>query len=452
MAQFFEEGNNGGPEIPYRKLSELLFTDDELGFQLLVPFLGAGASVGLRPPANESVELNPVPAEEVKRFSSALGLSGTAARLIELLAQLALSIEAREQAAIGARKVSDAFKTACEAKYPPSATDLAAALAVQANYDGFERPRRRIGPLLAMGKEEREKLNQLLTWIADLTEIGSSVPPLLSVASFYQYQLPGSLRDDLKRIFKSKTTPTLTHCLVAYAALAHLKGNYKHYLIVTTNYDCLMEKALDLIDRPYCVLTVVSPTQPVGVRFSPNMQQYLGLKASYYDDLRKGAPPGQFWLDLPKPVVILFKLHGCLSPDSPSDDVVLSDEDYIRYLMQMHDGAMIPALLSQYLNSAGFLFLGYSFSDWNVRAIYKSVITRRFNQPNLTERGTREAETKDWAVVHEFSHYESVLYRTSIHMIVTALAKFARKITDDAVTDGRVDREAAQQLLQEVER
>ena len=431
MAQYFERGDNRGPAIPYRILATLLFADDRHGTQQLVPFLGAGASIGGRPPENQPEVSNPAPAE-VDRFTGALGLAGTAARFMELAARLAVRIQASEQAALTGRPRPDPFTAACNAKYPPSATELAAALAFRAVYDTFERPRRRIQPLLDVGDKE---LVQLLTWIADLTEIGPSVPPLLSVASFYQYTSPKTLWPDLKQIFQNKTTPTRTHWLTARAALAHLaqEDNDKDYLIVTTNYDCLMEKALESVAVPYCVLTVVSPDKPVEVRFSPNMQQYLAVKDVRYQALREEHStllPGYFTLSLRKPVAILFKLHGCLFPDSPRhQSVILSDEDYVRYIMQMHDGAMIPSEVSKYLQSPGFLFLGYSFSDWNVRAIYKSVIKKRpSNDPSESgENGPGDTEPKDYAVLREFSHYESALCRTNVHMLITDLTKFTRR-------------------------
>jgi hypothetical protein len=430
MAQYYERGDDRGPAIPYGTLTELLFVDDPIHFtQRLVPFFGAGASIGAKPPAQEPAVQYPAEAD-CKKLIDALGFSALAAQLMELAIRLAARIQVSEEAARGGQSRPTPFDLACAAQFPPSASELAAALAQKVQYDGFERPRRRIRPLLALGDDE---LVQLLTWIAELTEIGPSVPPLLSVASYYESTDQNALWNDLKEIFKNKRTPTPAHLLVARAAETHVKQAETdvkqkdvrpNYLIVTTNYDCLTEIALESMNVAYCVLTVTSPDKPVQIRFGPSMQEYLGYKDARFESLKleqSGKYPKDFTLDLRKPVVIVFKLHGCLSPDNAdSESIVVSDEDYIRYLMQMHDGAMIPAEVSKSLGAPGFLFLGYSFADWNVRAIYKSVIKKRTSSPGRQPR--------DYAVVRDFSHYESALCQTDIHMLVTSLATFAAQM------------------------
>jgi len=438
---FFDRSHGGNPAIPYEQVAELLFTDDPSGTQKLVPFLGAGASLGQRSRAE-----NPTPprvaADKVDAIIEMLNLSGTAARFVELAAQLAIRIQALQGQSEERPFNQNAFQAACAAKYPPSAGELAAALAFRSKYNGFERPLRRMQPLLTISEDE---LTALVKFVADSTEIGSSAPSLLASASYYQYTTPEQLLEDLGHIFRSKTTSTRTHWLVAQAALKHLAGKYKHYLVITTNYDSLMERALERVQLPYCVLTVTSPDEPVDARFSSNVQRYLELKddARYQSLVKTRSYPRDFVLELRRPLVILFKLHGHLSPsDNNHNGIVISDEDYIRYLMQMREGgAMIPAMVSGYLNSPAFLFLGYSFSDWNVRAIYKSVITRRFKGSKLDEK-IRDS-VRDWAVVHEISDYESKWSRESINLIITDLRSFVRKVRGAAIADhlmeGRVD-------------
>lgn len=440
QVQFFDPQRGRGAAIPYEQFADLLFTDDSGGTQKLVPFLGAGASLGQHRRADDDM-LNPAPADKVRDFIEALHLSGTAARFIELATQLAIRIQATEQAGNEGASNLSPFTVACAAKYPQSAGELAAALAVRTKYNGFECPVQRLQPLLPMGENE---LTHLVRSVADLTEIGPSVPPLLSVASYYQYTTPGKLSEDLEQIFQNKRKWTRTHWLVARAALRHLENDDKHYLVITTNYDSLIEKALERMTLSYCVLTVVSPDKPVDVRFSSNMQPYLGLKDARYQTLvRIKNYPNAFALELRKPIVIVFKLHGCLSGDGGSNKgIVISDEDYIRYLMQMREGeVMIPAMVSRYLDFPGFLSLGYSFSDWNIRAVYKSVVTRRFEMSKV-DQDTPKYPVKDWAVVHEFSDYESKSSQESINLIVADLSKFARKTIVAALADRLITKRA----------
>src|ERR1039458_1800356 len=202
----------------------------------------------------------------------------------------------------------------------------------------------------------------------------------------------------------------------------------RDYLIITTNYDRLTEIALEKTEVPYCVLTVGSADQYVDVRFSPHMQEYLELTPTEFASLKKEHSrkyAKYFNLDLPRPIAIVYKLHGCLFPEEPGrDSVVLSDEDYIRYLMQMYDASgMIPSEITTQMASAAFLFLGYSFSDWNVRGMYKAVVKQR--------TVAQMQEVRDFAVVRDFSAYETAFCREGngrIHLLVTDLARFTRQL------------------------
>jgi hypothetical protein len=340
---------------------------------------------------------------------------------------MAARIEAQEKARAEGPN-ADPFTAACDAPFPPSASDLAAALAHRAKYDGFERPRRRISELMS-GKSQ--EIAQLLRYIADLTEIGPSVPPLLPVASYYEYTLDREkLWKDLKRIFDQKKTPTSAHELVARAAQHHLGLKPRRdYLIITTNYDCLIELALSRLHVPYCVLTVVNSDQYVDVTFPEALREYLALDSSEFEEVKAEHAhkyPKGFTLQLGQPVVLVYKLHGDLFPQQPGrDSVVLSDEDYIRYLMRMQDAAgMIPSEITTLIESPAFLLLGYSFSDWNVRAVYKAVVRQRTQE--------RQKNVRDYAVVREINVYETAYVGEGggghIHRLITDLSKFAAGI------------------------
>ena len=109
----------------------------------------------------------------------------------------------------------------------------------------------------------RTAMLDMLRTLATLAGVAPAPLALIS-AYFEEVRRRRTLIDDLGGIFANKTTPTQTHHLVARAARWHLgerarkdqrpvRGGKGHYLIVTTNYDCLMEHALDV---PYVVLSM----------------------------------------------------------------------------------------------------------------------------------------------------------------------------------------------------
>jgi SIR2-like domain len=437
--ELFEREDERSPKIPYPAIAGQLFPSDRK--QSLVPFLGAGASLGPSGTGTEPPVTYPDQAD-VDQALGALGFSGTARLFMQLAVRLAAKIQTVETAAASGIRPPNPLDVAAAAKYPPSAGQLASALAFLAEYDGFERPRRRVRTWLSAADSE---LVTLLRWIADLTEIGPSVPPLLSVASYYEFTLQrANLWQQLRHIFENKQTPTRTHWLIARAAEHHLSRRpWKDYLIITTNYDRLMELALEKTAVPYCVLAVANADQHVDVRFSAGLQKYLQVDDREFASLKEDHArkyPNRFTLELPKPVAIVYKIHGCLYPELPDrDSVVLSDEDYIRYLMQMYDaGGMIPSQITALTELAGFLFLGYSFSDWNVRAIYNSVVKQR--------TASKKTKIKDFAVVREVSHYEAAFCHVGddrISLLLTDLSRFARRILRHAPARPRQDVAAA---------
>jgi hypothetical protein len=129
-------------------------------------------------------------------------------------------------------------------------------------------------------------------------------------------------------------------------------------LIVTTNYDLLMEKALAGAGREY-----VKVVQPVG-GFDP-----LDLAEK---DLELATAKAEGTL-------ILYKIHGSF-PDgagSTPERIILTDEDYIEFLTVVaNDQIGIPPAIKSEMTTATLLFLGYSLEDWDFRTLFKGTIEK----------------------------------------------------------------------------
>src|SRR5512133_1959018 len=128
MGEFFEEGNPRGPAIPYDGIAADFFTSKADRIQRMVPFLGAGASLGPRPPWKEPPPHYP-DEPTTKTVIDALHLTGTARRFMELAVRLASKIQDSEESASKGLVRLDPVQLAKQAKYPPTASELAAALA-----------------------------------------------------------------------------------------------------------------------------------------------------------------------------------------------------------------------------------------------------------------------------------------------------------------------------------
>jgi hypothetical protein len=439
---YYEPGTNKNPIIQYAVLAEKLFPPEPK--QKLMPFLGAGASLPRR-------SMPPAPAvafalqDKIDAISDALGLTKPSrARLfVDLAVRLATVIQAQEQSSVDTvLDAHTAFIRARDSRFPPAADDLADVLAKLCSYDTFERPRQKLRSLLAANDSD---LVEVLRWIALLTDITRPTAPLLSVSSYYEYSNPRKdLWDKLQQLFANKRWPTATNFLVARAAWWHLradKPSLKDYLIITTNYDCLVEVALDLFKVPYCVLTVDRTNRKVYTRFSSGVQQYLGYGDQDYQEFQNELNgqnyPANFTLEKNRAIAVIYKIHGCLFPTySNADSIVLSDEDYIDYLCRLFDNnGMIPGAVTKLMLGKGFLFMGYSFSDWNVRGIYKTLLEKRagaeHSQIALGAAGAAQpgVRVQDYAVVKDLNVYESAFFRQrNITLLETDLYRFGREM------------------------
>jgi hypothetical protein len=116
-------------------------------------------------------------------------------------------------------------------------------------------------------------------------------------------------------------------------------------IVITTNYDRLFEGALGLLGKK------VAPIIYNPERHEP--EDLFGLP-------RKD----QRWI---------FKIHGCISkPDS----IVITDEDYIRFVMRMNDGEdfhPVPQKIRTQLAEWPTLFVGYSLLDYNLRLLFRTL-------------------------------------------------------------------------------
>jgi len=134
-------------------------------------------------------------------------------------------------------------------------------------------------------------------------------------------------------------------------------------LIITTNYDDLIERAFLKQGREFDV--VVHITDPsIGDRV---MWLEHGSKSPIE------ISPNKLDIDL-KTVTVIYKMHGAIDRQSPDrDQYVITEDDYIDFLVRMTKNKAIPAIFAEPFQASHFLFLGYSLRDWNLRVILNRI-------------------------------------------------------------------------------
>jgi len=166
-------------------------------------------------------------------------------------------------------------------------------------------------------------------------------PALSKLAQYYEYKAD---RQELvnflqEKIGNKKPSPLLF-------ALADMP--FKQ--IITTNYDTLFEEAMKC--------KKIAKTPLVGI--------YTPERSVVTTDFKEE--------EITEATPFLYKMHGDLNI---SDSIVISDEDYIDFILRMNDKEdynPIPHSFTRAFGKKTILFIGYGLLDYNLRALFKSAM------------------------------------------------------------------------------
>jgi len=201
-------------------------------------------------------------------------------------------------------------------------------------------------------------------------------------------------------------------------------------LIVTTNYDDLIEQAFEEELRPFHL--VVHPTDRKDLSASvlwwkPNVTEPIPCH------------PSKLPLSLTD-TTIIYKMHGSVNRQTQKwDSFVITEEDYVEFLARMTGQSAIPARFMFHFRQRRFLFLGYGLRDWNLRVMLKNLKTKlarsevkaassELHEP-MSEEGLRS-----WAIQYQPSVLERMLWqarRVNIYdMEINAFVAKMRELMD----------------------
>ena len=221
-------------------------------------------------------------------------------------------------------------------------------------------------------------------------------PDLLWVSQYFDAVLgEGPLYEQLHSVFDADYPPTSLHRLLArLPAILRARGK-EQLLVLTTNYDDLIERALEQAGEAFDVLWYEAKAGPHQGRFMhrPPQGEVVPIEiANKYTGLALAERP------------VVLKLHGAIDrKDDTRDSYVLTEDSYIDYLAGPYVGDQIPFSVMAKMKTSHFLFLGYSMRDWNMRVILKRLwgaealgYTSWAVQLAPSGDGTRQVEKKLW--------------------------------------------------------
>jgi hypothetical protein len=203
-------------------------------------------------------------------------------------------------------------------------------------------------------------------------ELDGEPPQLMRVAQYaYVDGGWGDLYRALHQRFAAAFPPTELHRFMA-EALARLAERHAHYvppLIVTTNYDNLIETALT--ER--------------GIAFDLLFYCADGEHRSWFCHRTEGGSvkpirdPDQCIEVNPDVRPVVLKMHGFVDPSQSGgagDSFVITEDHYIDYLASTTNlEHKLPPHIVRRLAGSHLLILGYSLRDWNMRAVLRLLRT-----------------------------------------------------------------------------
>lgn len=246
--------------------------------------------------------------------------------------------------------------------------------------------------------------SELTTRLAKVTNFPQDEPkPDLAIVAQYFNVVAGRdpLQEELHGIFDWDYPITPLHSFLASID--------KPLLIATTNYDDLIERAFVARGRPYDL--VIHTTRPeVGDRV---------LWVPHGATEPQPVNPNKLDIDLDQ-VTVIYKMHGAIDRrDARYDQYVITEDDYIDFLVRMTKNKAIPAIFADPFQQRHFLFLGYGLRDWNLRVVLS----------RIDKDLGRSKSTKSWAVQYRPSTIEQRFWQErSVEVYDLTIQEFVQQL------------------------
>ncbi len=218
----------------------------------------------------------------------------------------------------------------------------------------------------------------------------------------------GPLYDELQKLFARDYPVTSIHALLAKmpGALRQVGCAGGLPLIITTNYDEVLEAAFLLAGEPFDLVSYFIERENQRAKFwhlpnaSEHFQKRAGGASAEAAPWQVMSPPNSY-AQLPvNQRTIILKIHGAVDrEDKDQSSFVITEDDYIDFLSQMDFANPLPKMLAAMMKDTHFLFLGYGLRDWNLRVILQRIwgAQKRSYNSWAIQLNPQTIDRKSWA-------------------------------------------------------
>jgi CHAT domain-containing protein/SIR2-like protein len=170
----------------------------------------------------------------------------------------------------------------------------------------------------------------------------------------------------LHSVFESNCPPTSLHkFLASLPAVLREKGYPPRYqLIVTTNFDDMLERAYREAGVPYDVVSYEAEGEQRGKFWHWKSDGTVSLIEL----------PNQYQAFSLEQRAVILKVHGAFVRTDPDrDSYVITEDHFLDYLTRTDVSSLLPVELAKILRKSHFLFLGSRLPEWNLRVIFHRI-------------------------------------------------------------------------------
>ncbi|MEN3330878.1 MAG: hypothetical protein V7641_243 [Blastocatellia bacterium] len=209
---------------------------------------------------------------------------------------------------------------------------------------------------------------ELAAHLSSVLSLPDHLRDLVRVSQYIALENTGVLSTELRKVLTSPFRTTALHRFLARlpGVLQEHGCTQNHPLIVTTNYDDVLERAFDEVEEPYDLVCYIASGDHSGKFYHKPYREepQIIFEGNAYDAV-----------SLDQRTVIL-KLHGAVDRhNARQDSYVITEDNYIDHLTRTDFFNQLPIKLVEKLRdkNSNFLFLGYRLRDWNLRIIFRRI-------------------------------------------------------------------------------
>jgi hypothetical protein len=321
------------------------------------------------------------------------------------------------------------------AEFPPSGRELATRLAQISRYppswllDHFNRFKAELDNVRTQLNELDTGPNNLGGLLDELESGIRSLDDLAKVASYLETRIGrDELKNQLREVFETEYQPGPIHKFLAKLDTP--------LLIVTTNYDDLIEAAFKNVHKPYHLVV-----------HAADRSEHGGAVLWWKPGSIEPTPCSPNAMDLElSDTTIIYKMHGSINREQEGrDNYVITEDDYIDFLSRMISRTAIPAQIMLEFRKKDFLFLGYGLQDWNFRVVLKNLGTNSIHrQDGISEQESPSNPTVDqtalppsiWAIQYRPSALEKWLWdKRGVDLFDVDIVEFVGELAEERRSD-----------------